>query len=40
VLYLPSGFLPLGVIGLIGVLSPGTRARFPVPRSDTVRRNA
>lgn len=39
VLYLPSGFLPLGVIGLVGVLSPGTRARFPVPRSDTVRRN-
>ena len=40
VLYLPSAFLPLGAIGLVGILSPGTRARFQLPRSDTVRRNA
>ncbi|OGA17481.1 MAG: hypothetical protein A3G25_21090 [Betaproteobacteria bacterium RIFCSPLOWO2_12_FULL_63_13] len=40
VLYLPSAFLPLGAIGLVGVLSQGTRARFPVPRSDTARRSA
>lgn len=40
VLYLPSAFLPLGVLGLAGVLSPGTRARFPLPRADSVRRAA
>ena len=40
VLYLPSAFLPLGIAGLIGTLSPGTRARFPVPRADSVRRRA
>lgn len=38
VLYVFSAFLPLGVIGLIGTLSAGTRARFSLPRSDTVRR--
>jgi len=39
VLYVFSAFLPLGVLGLIGTLSAGTRAQFSLPpRSDTVRR--
>jgi len=29
-LYLPSIFLPLGAVGLFGLLSEGTRAQFPV----------
>ncbi len=28
-LYLPSVFLPLGAVGLFGLLSEGTRAQFP-----------
>lgn len=38
VLYLPSWFLPIGAVGLFGLLSKGTRERFALPRSDTVRR--
>ena len=30
--YLPSIFLPLGAVGLFGLLSEGTRARFPKDR--------
>ena len=37
-LYLPSVFLPLGAVGLFGLLSEGTRRRFPGPRSDRARR--
>lgn len=33
VLYVPSVFLPLGVLGLFGALSKGTRVRFDVHRS-------
>jgi cytochrome bd-type quinol oxidase subunit 2 len=29
-LYLPTVFLPLGAVGLFGLLSEGTRAQFPV----------
>jgi hypothetical protein len=28
VIYLPSAYLPLGLTGLAGALSPGTRAEF------------
>ena len=37
-LYLPSAFLPLGAVGLFGLMSEGTRARFPAARRDRVRR--
>ena len=34
VLYLPSWFLPLGVVGLLGLLSKGSRMRFEAPGID------
>ena len=37
-IYLPSAFLPLGAVGLFGLMSEGTRAQFPVARRDSVRR--
>ncbi len=40
VVYLPSAFLPLGIAGLYGLLSAGTRAEFSAPRCAAVRRHA
>lgn len=37
-LYLPSAFLPLGAVGLFGLMSEGTRAQFPVARRDSAPR--
>lgn len=38
IVYLTTILLPVGVVGLYGLLSEGTRAQFPAARRDSVRR--